>query len=88
MARGESYYFILIAMNNAAECNVGKGGGGWGGCRSARRVRRGSVGGGVSDCAHVRPDSRAGSCQCQSELAAWQRVVSVTANHFITHTTL
>lgn len=22
VARGESYYFILIAMNNAAECNV------------------------------------------------------------------
>lgn len=25
VARGESYYFILIAMNNAAECNVGRG---------------------------------------------------------------
>lgn len=35
VARGESYYFILIAMNNAAECNVEGGG-----CRSARRVRR------------------------------------------------
>lgn len=32
VARGESYYFILIAMNNAAECNVGRGG-----CRSAWR---------------------------------------------------
>lgn len=82
VARGESYYFILIAMNNAAECNV-EGGGGDVDQRGAYVERGSGVGLCQWLCACASRQSR-GSCQCQSELAAWQRVVSVIAYHFIT----